>query len=316
MEKKRRLGYTQWCCILPWYLSNCDWRWVRWVSLLAAIAHFWKKCCHFCVIESVRESCGFCGFKLWAMTTIVFFMWKWIFMDFARTFNRPKQRPSLGSFRSFTILWVKTRHRNKSAWLESNPMQGSRSKSTLTDSTQRPVKKCASAPIWMEGQSHFRWRCAEALKRSLAWVWTNSNSSLQPKGRMKSDARKLFKDLHWLSSFDFWSIYLWATPSNFSLLNFLRSMPSTMSIEQRMCGETIIQSYSISNAIICIDQSFAVKFFGAHNLTSVEGLGFRTFNLINLKMKIQHAKVGSNCEIWQFINHLFGHINTILWLSG
>ena len=57
------------------------------------------------------------------------FRWNWV--QLARSYCRPKQRPLLRStFRSYIGLWLKIWHRNKTACSESNPVQSSRSKST------------------------------------------------------------------------------------------------------------------------------------------------------------------------------------------
>ena len=71
--------------------------------------------------------------KLRAATSHFFFSCEMkISMELAKSFCRPKPRPSLRwIFLSVIGLWVKIWHRNRTACSESNPVQSSRSKSTI-----------------------------------------------------------------------------------------------------------------------------------------------------------------------------------------
>ena len=88
------------------------------------------------------------------------------------TFSIQKTHITLhSSFWSFIGFLAKLMYQNKSACSKFNPVKSSRSWITTLS------KKWVSAQIQIKEHSHFRWQCAEAWKRSLTWIWVNSNQS-------------------------------------------------------------------------------------------------------------------------------------------
>ena len=98
-------------------------------------------------------------------------------------------------------------------------------------------------------------------------------------------------------------------------VNVLDLTTCSISIEQKMCEEKTLQPQSLSNAMRCFDQRFAVENFWASCLIKI-------FDLSHPKVKIQHAKIwfmkkiGSS--LWDTMIHILflSTWHTDLWLKG
>ena len=93
--------------------------------------------------------------RYWAVTTDFFSLEMECPLESAGSCCQPKPRPSLRSvLRSFIGLWVKLWPRNKTACSESNPVQGSRSKSTTCPRRGRPLRFKLNSTATSDGWEH------------------------------------------------------------------------------------------------------------------------------------------------------------------
>ena len=142
-----------------------------------------------------------------------------------------------------------------------------------------PLQERVSAQIPIKQHRDFRWLCAKAWQRSLAWFWIDSNQSLMPN---LSHMNAMFESyIDTVCSFTQFSLFRgrratqWALRKNCAI----------------QCEVKIFQLQSMLNAIRSVDQRFAFKNSGTSCLALI-------FNLNNPRTTVLYAKKSvKGCKI-------------------